>query len=159
MVFWSDDATAIAGTVHEELRDGGRKTRIESHPCRGCKGGGAPRKAGDPGRWDPTGASGRSSQVGKDGYFGAGGRSFELETILVNEELAGFAIVQFLGLSPYRGNLVLGAFRHGDSKFSELGLQLFEAEKRTSRSADIVGRGSQGLSRDDFRSRIASVDG
>src|SRR5580700_7366682 len=128
--------------------------RIESHPCRRCKGGSAPRKAGDPGRWEPTRASGRSSQMGKDGYCGAGGRSFELETILVNEELARFAIIDFLGLRLGGGNLVLGAFRHGDSEFSELRLQLFKAKKRTARSVDIVSRGSHGLSRDDFRSRV-----
>src|SRR5215831_8057115 len=30
----------------------GKKTK--SHPCRGCKGGHVPQKAGIPGRWDPT---------------------------------------------------------------------------------------------------------
>ena len=110
-------------------------------------------------RWDPTGASGRSSQVGKDGYFGAGGRSFELETKLLNVELARFAVINLLGLRLGGGNLVLGAFRHGDSEFSELRLQLFEAEKRTPRSVDIVSRGSHGLSRNDFRPRVASVEG
>jgi len=110
-------------------------------------------------RWDPTGASGRSSQVGKDGYFSAGGRSFELETILLNVELARFAIIDLLGLRFGGGNLVLGTFCHGDSEFSELRLQLFEAEKRTSRSVDIVSRGSHGLSRHDFGPRVASVEG
>lgn len=110
-------------------------------------------------RWDPTGASGRSSQVGKDGYFGAGGRSFKLETILMSEEFARFAVVRFLGLSADRGNVVLGAFRHSDSELSEQRLQLFEAEKRAPRSVDMVSRGSHGLSGDDFGPRIASVDG
>jgi hypothetical protein len=36
---------------------------------------------------------------------------------------------------------------------------LFEAEKRTSRSVDIVSRGSHGLSRHDFGPRVASVEG
>src|SRR5215467_3172661 len=28
--------------------------KTKSHPCRGCKGGRVPQKAGIPGRWDPT---------------------------------------------------------------------------------------------------------
>ena len=77
----------------------------------------------------------------------------------MNEELARFAVIDLLGLRFGGGNLVLGAFRNGDSELSELRLQLCEAEKRTSRSVDIVSTGSDGLSRDDFRSRVACLDG
>ena len=77
----------------------------------------------------------------------------------MSEEFARFAVVRFLGLSADRGNVVLGAFRYGDSELSEQCPQLFEAEKRASRSVDIVSGGSHGLSRDDFGPRIASVDG